>query len=216
MDTTEATASFLDTAGRIKKPNPDDIAKRRTWLGKGVLGWMATRQPPHRPEKMREYGLEDSLNVDLTKTLREGLKAWDEGKGSGPQFVEVLWDCRFLIRFDLEKMPQNVKNMLLQDESDKPRLAVRWWTKYYYPKIVLVPENGQVAWAEGEDREVVLHSNIDSHKAPMLLALRPDTKKTVSTTMLNKRYKEGKTRGNTPLIASDWISTAWIRTLDQT
>ncbi|KAF9447660.1 hypothetical protein P691DRAFT_671011 [Macrolepiota fuliginosa MF-IS2] len=216
VNTSEATPSFLDAAGRIKKPNPDDVRSGKSTLGRGVVGWMAVRQPPPRPEKMREIGLEDTLNVDLTGVLRDGMKCWDEGRGGGPEVLEVLWDCRFLIRFDLGRMPGDVKDLLLHDaESEEPKIAVRWWTKYYYPKVVLVPKNGRLAWSEGEDKETVLHSSIDSHKPSTLLALTPGVrKKTVPATARLDRYKEDRGRGNTPLASSDWISTSWIRTLD--
>lgn len=217
VDSTEATPSCLDVGGRIKRPNPDDIASGRARLGRGVTGWIATRQPPHRPEKMREYGLEDTLNVDLTDTLKRGLVDWNGGKGSGPQVIEVLWDCRFLVRFDLAKMPKRIADMILaQGQLGSPKVAIRWWTKYYFPKVVLTPSNGQVAWSETEDKEVVLHSNIDSHTPSLLFSLKPDAKeKSVSNATMN-RYKAGGAMGNTPLITSNWISAFWIRILDAT
>ncbi len=186
-------------------------------LGKGVVGWLATRQPPHRPEKMVEFDLEDTLNVDITGELRQGLTAWDGGKGSGPHVLEVLWDCRFLVRFDLAKMPKEIVDMILaRGQFGGRKLVIRWWTKYYLPKIVLTALSDRAAWSESEDKEVVLHSNIDSHIPSLLLSLKPDLKgKSVSLTRAN-RFKEGSTAGNTRLITSDWINTQWIRVLDAT
>lgn len=215
VDSSEATPSCLDVGGRIKKPNPEDIISGKAKLGRGVIGWMAARQPPPRPEKLKEYGLEDTLNLDLTGTLRDGLTAWDEGRGSGPQTIEVLWDCRFLVRFDLGNMPRDVVDMLLQTTpSPEPKVAIRWWTKYYYPKIVLVPQNGKVAWSTEQDKEVVLHSNIDSHKPSLLLSLRPTVRQKSVSEATMMEYMTGKIKGNTRLVTSDWISTSWIRVLD--
>ncbi|EKM82493.1 hypothetical protein AGABI1DRAFT_68155 [Agaricus bisporus var. burnettii JB137-S8] len=196
VDPLKATANFLGRGGR------------------GILGWMAVRQPPYNPEKMAAYGLEDSLNVDITGTLREALKAWDQGRGSGPQTIQILWDCRFLLDFDLASIPQHLIHDLFQTppSSSSPKIAIRWWTKYYYPKVVLVPRNGKVAWSEKEDREVVLHSDVKIGLNPVLVQSRPR----MSTPYLNKVRNEGGEglKGNTPIVVSEWVTTRWIRILD--
>lgn len=215
VDPLKATANFLGRGGRIKTPNTDHILRGKAEIGRGILGWMAVRQPPYNPEKMAAYGLEDSLNVDITGTLREALNDWDQGRGSGPQTIQILWDCRFLLDFDLASIPQHLIHDLSQtppSSSSSQKIAIRWWTKYYYPKVVLVPRNGKVAWSEKEDREVVVHSDVKIGLNPVLVQSRPR----VSTPYLNKVRNEGGEglKGNTPIVVSEWVTTRWIRILD--
>ncbi|KXN92266.1 tRNA(Ile)-lysidine synthase [Leucoagaricus sp. SymC.cos] len=175
VDFTEGSTNFLDAGGRIKRPNPKLVQSGKIPLGKGTVGWMATRQPPQNPERMAAMGLEDTLNVDLTEFLRKGLRNW--GRGSehapgGPAVLEMLWDCRFLIRFDLSKMSRRLSSRIRKDKRNGTVVAIRWWSRYYFPKIVFVPEDGKTAWSEGEGREFVIHSTIDSHQPSTLSALR--------------------------------------------
>lgn len=212
VDPLKATANCLGVGGRIKKPNVDDILSNRVKLGRGIAGWMATRQPPYSPEKMAALGLGDSLNVDVTETLRDALIAWDQGRGTGPQIIQVLWDCRFLLRFNLASMPQDLIQEITSVTPSLPtKIAIRWWTRYYLPKVVIVPPNGQIAWSETESKEVLLHSDIQANINPLLLQYKPKT----PTPFMNKFKRKGKTIiGNTQLLESDWITSHWIRLLD--
>ncbi|KAF5358109.1 hypothetical protein D9756_001370 [Leucocoprinus leucothites] len=217
VDTTTTAPSFLDAGGKIKRPQPSTIRNTDMRLGKGVVGWMATRQPPHRPEKMMEYGLEDTLNVDVTPTLKAGLKAWDTGNGLGPSIIEVLWDCRFLVQFDLAKMPKDVREIVLSDVSDGPRLAIRWWTHYFCPKIDIVPPGESLIPPDIKikTRAQTLHSNIDSYTPSRLLMFRQKAEEDSAATDIPKLYRNGQIKESfPPPLTSGWINTSWIRTLD--
>ena len=67
------------------------------------LMWFASRHPtinsPTAP-------VSDSLRIVMTDKLREGRVAWEANEG--PDTMELLFDRRFLIRFRLDKMPQDL------------------------------------------------------------------------------------------------------------
>jgi len=67
------------------------------------LAWFAARHPsiksPNAP-------VSDILRFPLTDKLRAGRMAWEANEGS--KSMEILWDRRFLIRFRLDKMPQEL------------------------------------------------------------------------------------------------------------
>ena len=67
------------------------------------LMWFASRHPsvnsPTAP-------VSDNLRIVMTSELREGRIAWEAGEGLDT--LEVLFDRRFLIRFRLDKMPEDL------------------------------------------------------------------------------------------------------------
>ena len=69
------------------------------------LMWFAHRHPtinhPTAPP-----AVSDDLRILMTDQLRNGRKAWEADEG--PDTIEVLFDRRFLIRFQLDKMPQDI------------------------------------------------------------------------------------------------------------
>ena len=65
--------------------------------------WFASRHPSiHHPNAP----VSDNLRIVMTDQLREGRKAWETD--GGPDTLEILFDRRFLIRFQLDKMPEDL------------------------------------------------------------------------------------------------------------
>jgi tRNA(Ile)-lysidine synthase len=213
VDPSRNAANCLAVGGRIKRPNVDDILSNEAVFGRGIVGWIASRQPPLTHAKQAALGLKDTLNVDITETLRDALVAWDQGKGAGPPVIQVLWDCRFLLSFDLASMPQRLcQELSTPTPSSSIKIAIRWWTRYYLPKVVIVPPNGRTAWSEKEGRrEVLLHSDIRTNVNSVVLQSRP---KSLGKFMNQANRKEDVIVGNTSILQSDWINSDWIRLLD--
>lgn len=95
------------------------------------FGWLATRQPPY--DKRIRYTpdgkqQEDPLHVDLTDTLN---KAQQEGNTRQP--LEILYDCRFILRFDLAKMPSDIRVSLAVGRS---KILVEPRTRWYWPHVL--------------------------------------------------------------------------------
>lgn len=91
--------SFV-TAGHVLKTVVKDLDP------KGIM-WFAHRHPSiNHPDAP----VSDNLLKVMTQPLRAGREAWEAGKG--PDALEVLFDRRFLIRFQLDKMPEDVISAL--------------------------------------------------------------------------------------------------------
>lgn len=71
------------------------------------LGWYAARHPSiNSPDVF----LPDPLRYNMTDKLKDGRAAWEAKEG--PDTLEFLYDRRFLIRFQLDKMPQDLYDAL--------------------------------------------------------------------------------------------------------
>ncbi|KAF8350504.1 hypothetical protein F5887DRAFT_1058581 [Amanita rubescens] len=85
---------------RIK--TPDRIA--RTGVGEGeTIAWLASRQPPMKMRQMDGEKVFNPLHIDATETIKQKLE--DISSGSSPLAVDLLYDCRFLVRLHLTKLP---------------------------------------------------------------------------------------------------------------
>jgi hypothetical protein len=71
--------------------------------------WFAHRHPtinhPTAPTPVS-----DNLRIVMTDQLRKGRMAWEANEG--PDTIETLFDRRFLIRFQLDKMPEDLYEKL--------------------------------------------------------------------------------------------------------
>ncbi|KAJ7685620.1 PP-loop family-domain-containing protein [Mycena polygramma] len=170
-------------------------------------GWLAARQPPLPLHQHIRRGTTSPLVVDITDKLRAGLEA----KLDDPEqkSVEILWDCRFALRFDLDKIPDSVVQCL--DEGG--HIHVQPYSKWYWPKIILSPPGGLIKNRKGgfvsdASRETILHSSISmaTHTSPAKLdrdiigSWSPESLKSWST-------------HPTAVVTSDWIELEWIRTI---
>lgn len=174
--------------GRIRTPD-------RIFAGgmeeDGIFAWLASRQPPLHRYKMETLGLPSTLEVNITPDLVRALEAWKTG---APATFEVLYDCRFLVTFDLEKMPEKLAQRIVVPGT-KEKILVFPNTRWYWPQVI----------REWFALTSVLHSEIDSKPSNLLLSatqaeVEPDH-------MMAWKPRE-------KLVSSDWISIKWVRPLD--
>jgi hypothetical protein len=99
------------------------------------FGWFASRQPPFR-KNVATGDAGDRLHIDLTgqicqlkKELKEGAQK-DRTTGA---MLEILYDCRFLLRFDVAKIPPELSMSLSVGRS---QILVKPHTRWYWPQVV--------------------------------------------------------------------------------
>ena len=92
--------------------------------------WLASRLPPFLKNPQQGAGSPARLVIDLTEQLRHAVST------NVP--TEVLYDCRFLLRFDPCQIPAHVKAPL---EHQTASIKVLPYTQYYWPKVVLQQES---------------------------------------------------------------------------
>jgi tRNA(Ile)-lysidine synthase len=97
--------------------------------------WLASRTPPFSKNPQQQgAGSPTTLVIDLTERLRAALSS----DATDP--LQVLYDCRFLLRIDPLRMPAHVKSVL--EEHDKTAsIKVLPFSQYYWPKVVLQRES---------------------------------------------------------------------------
>ena len=152
-----------------------------------VFGWLASRQPPLAREKMKERGIPNTLEIDITGKIIEAMR---QRNGSNAT-VSILWDCRYLVRFDLEKMPADFAARLLLPENEE-KLIIYSSTRWYWPKVL----------HETKGTAKVIHSKIDENRSSLLLLEDLPGGDAVYW------------RANDERVSSAWISIEWIRSLD--
>jgi hypothetical protein len=78
----------------------------------------------------------DPLNLDLTDQLcqaKKKLKEGAQGDQTAAGILEILYDCRFIIRFDVAKMPFEIGLSLSVGRS---QILVQPRTRWYWPQVV--------------------------------------------------------------------------------
>ncbi|KAH7889548.1 PP-loop family-domain-containing protein [Phlebopus sp. FC_14] len=95
------------------------------------ITWLVSRMPPFSRNPQAGVGSASRLIVDLTEKLAAAVKS---EKSLGP--IEVLYDCRFLVRFDLSQMPREVETSFNNRETI---LSVKILPvmPHYLPSVVL-------------------------------------------------------------------------------
>jgi hypothetical protein len=171
---------------RIKTPDKvfaSGIRKDETF------GWLASRQPPLRRETMQARGIANPLRIDITQRLAKALKDWQDGASP---IVQVLWDCRFLVRFNVGKIPTDLAGRLAHSEGE---ITICPSTRWYWPKVV--EEQGEMT--------TVLHSKIGGNDPRSLFQVTTkDSDTSDSATYWLPKERE---------VSSEWINTEWIRSL---
>jgi hypothetical protein len=89
-------------------------------------GWLASRSPPYRSTRGPS-----GLDIDVTSLVL----------AKKSERVEVLYDKRFLLTFNLHGIPENVIKRL-GTSSGKTLLVVTATGKYFLPRLVLRSSNG--------------------------------------------------------------------------
>jgi len=81
-----------------------------------IIGWLASRQPPLKRARVEEAGISNlnPLRIDVTDRLCASLEARDRNPG---QVLEVLWDCRLLLRMDVDRVPDGIARGVLVTAS---------------------------------------------------------------------------------------------------
>lgn len=92
---------------------------------KSLLGWMACRQPPD------SIGLESTKDKDITSLVLDASRTWESGESI--KTLEILWDCRFLVKINLEKMPKWAISAL----AEGGKLQIRCDEAWFHPYIIL-------------------------------------------------------------------------------
>lgn len=103
------------------------------------VGWIASRQPPLHRDKYKAMGQRFPLDVDVTHEL---FKSQQEGDAT----YEMLYDCRFLVRFDCARIP---KDLLASIKRGDGRVLILPNTRWFWPKIM---------WRKRYMEDVLLHS----------------------------------------------------------
>ncbi|EIW79666.1 hypothetical protein CONPUDRAFT_137947 [Coniophora puteana RWD-64-598 SS2] len=112
------------------------IAARRALDSKDTTAWLATRLPAYRGHDVT------LIAEELNHALQGSLKA--EGKEN----IEVLWDCRFAVRFNLARIPLHVRKAV----KDGASVAIAPGGKcYYLPSVVLLRDGYEGARVEQYD-----------------------------------------------------------------
>jgi tRNA(Ile)-lysidine synthase len=155
-----------------------------------TVAWLASRQPPMKMRRMDGLIMVNPLHIDATETIKQKLE------DTSPLPVDLLYDCRFLVRLHLSNMPLWVYNELRNPEK-QARIRIVPRTQWYWPKIVL--ENGV------ESR--VLYSNVPEHEESLMPSRLPQTR---GSKLTEKYWMRGD-----EVIVSDWIQVKWVRPLSR-
>ncbi|CCM04425.1 uncharacterized protein FIBRA_06604 [Fibroporia radiculosa] len=105
--------------------------KRKHTLNHGEsFAWYIQRATPLSREKLQHIGKEDTLVRDISDLLvRRPQKA-------GP--AVILYDARFILRFDVAKMPLDVLTCLTSSEhSADSRVIIQPATSWYCPQVIM-------------------------------------------------------------------------------
>lgn len=115
-------------------------AKRRLRVGTQCLGrqlqpgerfaWMASRLPAVPYYMLDTATLSSKLDIDITERLVVAMSRGDDS-------LEVLFDCRFLVRFDLSQIPEKLVGALRKYQETGVNVRIKPHAKYYWPKVVL-------------------------------------------------------------------------------
>jgi len=77
----------------------------------------------------------DPLSLNLTTQLDQAKKELQKAapKEQAATTLDILYDCRFLLRFDITKMPPEIAMSLAVGNSD---ILVEARTRWYWPQVV--------------------------------------------------------------------------------
>ncbi|KAI6045581.1 hypothetical protein EDC04DRAFT_2865124 [Pisolithus marmoratus] len=116
----------------------DSSIKARCHFGKSgsaQSAWLASRLPPFFKNPQEGTGSASRLSVDVTKQLMLA-------NATSRDVVPVLYDCRFLVGFDLAQMPEHVRNALNNAHDQPISIKILPQTDYFWPKVVLQQDSG--------------------------------------------------------------------------
>jgi tRNA(Ile)-lysidine synthase len=103
------------------------------------FGWLASRQPPFHKNVRAKGDASDPLTFDLTdrlcrarEDLQERIQKRTQDDQTAAGMLEILYDCRFIIRFDVARMPAQIGLSLSVGRS---QIVVEHRTRWYWPQV---------------------------------------------------------------------------------
>ncbi|KAL4077258.1 PP-loop family-domain-containing protein [Scleroderma yunnanense] len=100
------------------------------------FAWLASRIPPFFKNPQEGAGSASRLIIDVTKQFHL-VDTKSENNTPEPVILEFLYDCRFLIRFNLSRMPKHVQAALHSEHHKPISIKIMPHTQYFWPKVVL-------------------------------------------------------------------------------
>ena len=119
------TPVYVGPGGQLRHAKP--VSGTEGW----TKGWLASRSPPYKSAN----GL-PGLEIDVTSSIP------DEKPFTEP--IEILYDNRFILSFDLCSAPDEVFERLRASLIGH-RLVIAATKKYFLPRLVLRTSNGRAA-----------------------------------------------------------------------
>ncbi|KAG5350437.1 tRNA(Ile)-lysidine synthase [Termitomyces sp. J132] len=150
-----------------------------------MLGWIAYRAPPLHQRKLDQQGIANTLEIDVTKIIVDAY--WRKGNG-GPSTTSILYDCRFLLTFDLDKIPQDLISCLLNNPANNNRLVLLPRTRWFLPSVVI----------EQDGVAKMLHEKLSEEPKSSVFPIP------------KRQYRK---RDGAEEIDSGWVMTQWVRPL---
>jgi len=95
-----------------------------------VPAWLAQREPPWDPKRLEKIGGDNPLVIDVTHLFL------NRDSAESPTTVCTLYDCRFLITFDLDKVPQELLEVLRSPDGNA-QLLLEPDAKFFLPTLTL-------------------------------------------------------------------------------
>ncbi|KAK7693975.1 hypothetical protein QCA50_003550 [Cerrena zonata] len=102
---------------RYRRPDPGER-----------MAWFLSREPPRSQEQRGQKERMNPLVLDVTPTLKSQLKQ--------ERVARILYDCRFLITFHLNRMPKWLQEEF-DDQTKEPRIIIRNSSKFFLPQVIL-------------------------------------------------------------------------------
>ncbi|TFK42367.1 PP-loop family-domain-containing protein [Crucibulum laeve] len=166
---------------RIRTPDPRHAVPAQA---DEQPGWIVSRMPQPRAEKMRQMGITvDPLHRDVTPLFKDVFEKRRQGQVH--KTLRVLYDNRYLVQFDLERIPMDLL-MTFSDSASQEKILLLPNSRWFYPKVVRTRTNG---------KHETIQTKLEPIDEQLSLSLPP--------------WKVSENG-----IASDWITIKWIRTLE--
>ncbi|KAJ7161487.1 PP-loop family-domain-containing protein [Mycena crocata] len=150
-----------------------------------IVGWLASRQPPLSAARMQQQGMTNPLRMDITDLLREKLLTRKQHPG---QVLKVLWDCRFFLHIEIDKIPLTLVHGIMNDGDS---ILVRPNTRWYWPALY--------HYQAKRDTSTVLHSTLSMTTERMI--------------KLDRDIMESWPFVRIDEVTAEWVRTEWIRSL---
>lgn len=135
---TDGIKPFVAGGGVLWKPvvyrreKIKDVTRVSDLLSDDTVAWLASRQPPFdKKNELLRMAEDSSLFRDITNSLVDGLDLWKTN--NGPEYVEVLFDCRFLVSFRLPHIPIEILSALM---SGRGKLLLQASSRWYSPLVL--------------------------------------------------------------------------------